>query len=281
MSRRAIRPFCKHLAATTTVVLPVLLGCLPAFAESRQTKERIARKACLDGDYNKGVSILSDLFLSTMNPTYIFNQGRCYEQNGRYESAIARFEEYLRSNLTPETRASSEKHLEDCRRNLAKERETLAPPAVVAPLPAVPAPATRTEPEPDPNSVTPTLASTEMAPTPVPPSQRRWGLITGGIVTATLGVGTVVGGLLFHMKANSMANDWQSKPGSYSSSDEDEQKTYRTLAGVSYGVGAAMAAAGTVLIIVGAKPRAPSSNNLAIAPTFGPGLAGAVLTGAF
>jgi tetratricopeptide (TPR) repeat protein len=285
MSHRETRPFWRRLAATTLVVLPVLLVCLPALADSRQTKdkERIARKACLDGDYKKGVAILSDLFLSSMDATYIFNQGRCYEQNGQYESAIARFEEYLRSNLTPETRASSEKHLEDCRKNLAKERESSAPPAALAPLPVAPAPATRTEPEPrpDPNSETSSLASTETVPPPVPPSERRWGLITGGIVTASLGAGIVVGGLLFHMQANSMASDWENKPGSYSASEEDKQKTYRTLAGVSYGVGAAMVATGTILIIVGAKPRAPSSNNLAIAPTFGPGLAGAVLTGAF
>lgn len=261
-------------------LLPVLIVSLPAFAESRQAKERNARKACLDGDYARGVAILSDLFLSTMDSTYIFNQGRCYEQNGRYETAIARFEEYLRSNLTPQSRASAEKHLEDCRKNLAKEREsTFTPPAPLAPPPPVPAPVVRPEPEPKPE--TPSVVATETAPAPAPPSERRWGLVTAGIVSGTLGVGGVVAGLVFHRKADSMVNDWEKKPDSYTSSKENTQKTYRTLAGVGYGVGAALVVTGAVLVVVGASPRAPSSSNLALTPAVGPNLAGAVLTGAF
>jgi hypothetical protein len=280
MSHRGMRLPWKHTAATMLAVLPVLLISLPAIAESRQAKERSARKACLDGDYARGIAILSDLFLSSMDSTYIFNQGRCYEQNGRYETAIARFEEYLRSNLTPQTRASAEKHLEDCRKNLAKEREsTIAPPAPLAPPPPAPAPVVRTEPEP--KAETPSVVATETAPAPEPPSERRWGLLTAGIVTGTLGVGGVVAGLLFHRKADSMVNDWENKPDSYSPSKEDKQKTYRTLSGVGYGVGAAMVVTGAILIVVGASPRAPSSNNLALAPAVGPGLAGAMLTGTF
>jgi hypothetical protein len=32
--------------------------------------------ACLSGDYTKGVAILSELFVDTKDPTYLFNQGR-------------------------------------------------------------------------------------------------------------------------------------------------------------------------------------------------------------
>ena len=46
--------------------------------------------ACLSGDYTKGVAILSELFVDTKDPTYLFNQGRCFEQNRRYDDAIAR-----------------------------------------------------------------------------------------------------------------------------------------------------------------------------------------------
>src|ERR1035437_1796518 len=63
--------------------------------ESKQSQERAARKACLTGDYAKGVAILSDLFIEYRDATFLFNQGRCFEQNRRYEDAIARFEEYL------------------------------------------------------------------------------------------------------------------------------------------------------------------------------------------
>jgi hypothetical protein len=78
----------------------IALAAVPAFAASKQAskqaQERTARKACLGGDYNRGVNILADLFVTTKDPTYIFNQGRCFEQNHRYEDAISRFEEYLR-----------------------------------------------------------------------------------------------------------------------------------------------------------------------------------------
>jgi hypothetical protein len=79
----------------------IIVAAAPAIAASRgaeqyAAQERAARKACLKGDYGKGVDILADLFVDTKDPTYIFNQGRCFEQNRRYEDAIGRFEEYLR-----------------------------------------------------------------------------------------------------------------------------------------------------------------------------------------
>lgn len=79
------------------LALPWVLAAAPAQAASRQTPEKTARKACLSGDYEKGVAILSDLFVETQDPTWIFNQARCFEQNRRYEDAIARFQEYLRA----------------------------------------------------------------------------------------------------------------------------------------------------------------------------------------
>ena len=59
-----------------------LLVAMPASAASRQalqSQEQEARKACLNGDYAKGTSILSDLFIqSGGNPVFIFNQARCF-----------------------------------------------------------------------------------------------------------------------------------------------------------------------------------------------------------
>jgi hypothetical protein len=76
------------------IAVAFLLGTgTPATAASRQAQERAARKACLSGDFAKGVDILSELFVETKNTTWIFNQGRCFQQNRRYEDAIARFHE--------------------------------------------------------------------------------------------------------------------------------------------------------------------------------------------
>jgi hypothetical protein len=55
-----------------------------AHARSREGNERLARTACLSGDYAKGVALLAELYVSTRDIIYLFNQGRCFEQNGKY-----------------------------------------------------------------------------------------------------------------------------------------------------------------------------------------------------
>jgi hypothetical protein len=275
----------QHRPAITAALLltaMVLLAAVPALAANRQAQERTARKACLNGDFAKGVSILSDLFVDTKDPTYLFNQGRCFEQNRRYEDAVARFEEYLRAagdRLREDDRAAAEKHLSDCREKVAQEHPTQSalpepltpPPAALGPVPA-PAPPTTTEP------TAGTLTETTSA---AGPGKRRWGLITAGIITATVGVGGVVTGLVFNIKANSMVSDWENKPGAYSTANENDQKTYKTLAWVGYGVGAACVVTGAVLIGLGARSRTESPGGVALVPAVGPGQMGALLAGAF
>jgi len=105
------------LLASTILLLPSAVRAQTA----REAQERAAKKACLVGDPSKGVEILADLFIDTNDPTYIFNQGRCFEQNRRYEDAIARFREYLlkAKQASPEERADAEKHIADCQSYLA------------------------------------------------------------------------------------------------------------------------------------------------------------------
>jgi hypothetical protein len=83
-----------------------------------------AQAACLSGDPAKGVSILAELYVSTRNPTYIFNQGRCFEQSGKCEEAIVRFREYQRKNanagLAPDPAA--EEHIIECQALIEKQR---------------------------------------------------------------------------------------------------------------------------------------------------------------
>jgi hypothetical protein len=67
-------------------------GCVVLFATGSaraggiDARERQAKRACMLGDTKKGVEILTDLYLDTSDATYIFNQGRCYEQNGQKRS---------------------------------------------------------------------------------------------------------------------------------------------------------------------------------------------------
>ena len=271
--------------APAILVVPLLLAAAPAAAASRQAQERAARKACLNGDYSKGVGILSDLFVDSKDPTYIFNQGRCFEQNHRYEDAVSRFDEYLRVGqavLKPEDKAVAEKHRSDCKEKLAEERgpspaqsaQQSSPPAAAPPLVPTPKP----EPLPEPST------SIVVAPPPqqAPTTHGRWGgLLTAGIITGGVGVLVVAGGVILNLKANSMVDNMESSVDSYSPAKEDDQKTYRTLAWVGYGAGAACVAAGAILVGVGLKSGTSSSPNVALVPTISPAQVGAVLTGGF
>ena len=257
------------------VVIPLLLAASPAAAANRQAQERAARKACLNGDYTKGVDILSDLFVDTKDPNYIFNQGRCLESNRKYDDAIGRFDEYLRAapeQLKPDDKAAAEKHRADCKEKLAEERAT-------SPVQPAPQPVPTPQPEPPPQPSTAIVV--EPAPQQ-PPAHGRWsGLATAGIITGGAGVLAVAGGVILNLKANSMLDNMQTSVGGYSSGKENDQKTYKTLAWVGYGVGAACVATGAVLIGVGIKSGTNASTNVALVPAVGPGHMGAMLTGGF
>jgi len=260
--------------------LLIALAAAPAFAASKQAskqaQERNARKACLGGDYNRGVNILADLFVSTKDPTYIFNQGRCFEQNHRYEDAISRFEEYLRvpdANLSTEDRASAEKHIADCKEKLPEQPAKFAPQVFVPPT-SVATP----EPKPNPEPSTPVVVEPERQPAPVGSGA---GLRIGGIVTASVGVAAVAAGVVFNLMSNSLINDMETNAGSYTKSKDTNSKNYKTFAWVGYGVGAACIVTGAILYGVGYRPSESSSTSVAILPAFGPGQAGALLTGGF
>jgi tetratricopeptide (TPR) repeat protein len=109
----------KHLVSVTCL----LLAAPAAQAKDADAKERAAKTACLAGDYAKGVAILSELYVSTNDPVFIYNQGRCFEQNHRYEDAISRFREYLRvgKQISRTDKADAQKHIADCKELLGKQ----------------------------------------------------------------------------------------------------------------------------------------------------------------
>lgn len=128
-----------------------------------------AQTACLTGDYAKGVAILAELYVSTRNAIYIFNQGRCFEQNGKYEEAILRFREYQRKNAAagqaPDPVAAE--HIADCQALWDKQKA--APPAAPGPAAgAVAAPAAPVETQPPMASPPPLLSSTARLPADAP-----------------------------------------------------------------------------------------------------------------
>jgi hypothetical protein len=74
----------------------LLLAAPSAMGASIESRERAAKKACLVGDVDKGAEILADLYVDTNDVGFIYNQARCFEQNGKNAQSALRFKEYLR-----------------------------------------------------------------------------------------------------------------------------------------------------------------------------------------
>ena len=117
----------KYLAVSLGVVLFFWMG--PAEAASSRAKqsgtsakEKAAKKACITGDVKTGIDILGDLYVDTADVTYVFNQGRCYEQNHLWVDAIDRFREYLRKIPagSEKEKADASAHVADCEALIAK-----------------------------------------------------------------------------------------------------------------------------------------------------------------
>jgi hypothetical protein len=242
--------------------------------ESAQQQATRARKACLSGDYQKGVDILTELFIETKDPVMIFNQGRCFEQSSRYQDAISRFEEYLRitKNTGAKDRGEAKEHIVECQAKLDRMR-ALAPAPAMAPT-AVPAPVVV------PETAAPVLASEIPEPDPTPqaePVSQARGLRTAGIVVGSAGVAALGAAVFLNLKANSMAKDLNSNTG-YDRAKVSDRKSYETVAWIGYGVGAACLVGGAVLYGLGLGSGA---SQVALTPSVASGHAGLSLQGVF
>jgi hypothetical protein len=276
-----------HRARRATTILLFLLAGLfatsPARAANREAKERMARTACLAGDYSKGATVLSQLFVETKDPNYIYNAARCFEQNSKFQEAISRFQEYLRvsKKLSQEDKAEAQKHVSDCQAMLAAQsgQPTAASAAQAAP-PATPPTATQAPSAPAPVASTPVIGEPALQANSSPTAVPGAGLRTAGIVSAAVGGAALVAGVILNLKVNSMASDFQSLNG-YTDNKESDRRTFETLGWVSYGVGATCVATGSVLYILGLQSGKQGTASMAFVPAFGLGGAAAILKGAF
>jgi hypothetical protein len=248
----------------------------PGKAATREsTRERAAKKACLVGEFKKGVGILADLYVETNDPTFIYNQGRCFEQNHRWEDAVDRFLEYVRKtpDLPPADRASVDAHIADCKGHLAEQ----APPPVPV---AAPAPA----PAPVVHAPTPAAPVEVTLPAPVVLSPDAGsGLRTAGLVTGATGVVALGLGVFCNIKANGLSSDLNElrQGGSWNQGKESSRNSYETVGWIGYGVGAAAVAAGATLYVLGAVKKSSSTSTIVITPVALPGTAVLSLQGTY
>jgi len=98
-----------------------------------ETREREALAACDSGRVKEGIEILARLWTETLEPAYVYNQGRCYQKSAMPREALGRFREYLR--LAPDQGdpvvARAQQYVKDLEAELA-QRERVVPAAPVA-----------------------------------------------------------------------------------------------------------------------------------------------------
>lgn len=248
-------------------------------AASETKKEKQAKRACLSGDYQTGVSILADLFVQTEDPVYLYNQGRCYEQNVRYVEAGERFREYLRKaqDVTDKIRADVEKHIADCDAGAAKTQPRYAmenslpaaPPPVAPPQMYLPPP-----PPPQTSGVV-TLASAPPAATNIQhPWQHTAKWIAAGAAVGFLGLG-VVEHVRYYTKNKDYNDDPKCGIGGQCSDLASAADSAQIVAIIGYGA-AAVATGLAITFWLTDSPKAAPSSGVAIAcsPTLGGALCG-------
>jgi hypothetical protein len=262
-----------RLATIFLVCLLPLVWELPVQARPKnkpEDPEIAARKACAEGDFRKGVSILADLYVHSKVSTHIYNQARCYEQNHQWVSAIDRFREYLRKSpaLSPEETAETESHIADCKRLLDEEQPKSAPSQPELPPTVTPTPSVVSQPP-------PALPPIQESPTTLspPPAVVESGstLMTTGIVVGSVGLATVATAVILNLKANQLAD----------SGDGSGQKSYRNGALIFYGMGGAAVAAGVVMYLLGHNAAGAKSTGIALLPLWTPDGAALAIRGDF
>src|SRR5688572_12505840 len=174
--------------------------------KTREQRETEARKACAAGRVEAGIELLAELLTEFSHANYIYNQGRCYQQNGKAEQAISRFKEYLRAaqDISTEERARVERFIKEL------EAEVQAAALLAAPPP----PPTATEAAPsvpltssDPGSKPPVEPEPPAEVSRTEPVARSTSLRTAAIVLGVVAVAGIATGLVSTLQVRSLQNE--------------------------------------------------------------------------
>lgn len=210
-----------------------------------------ARIACLAGDWQKGVRLLAEVYVATKEPTWLYNQGRCYQQSNQGPMAITRFRDYLRV-APPESPlvAKAKAYIAEIEGDMKKNEPAPAP----APAPA-PGPTIVVQPAPVQVTTMPAAVVTSPSPAEAPP-QRSFAARAATV--SLLGVGALGLGLgvFSSLKVSSLQSEAQSGsvPADQLDAHRSEASRYETLQWVGYGVGAAaLVGAGVVYGLSGRR----------------------------
>jgi hypothetical protein len=151
-------------------------------------RELQAREAFAASRYREALDLYAKLYAEKLHPTYLRNIGRCHQNMGNPEEAIASFRDYLRKaqGLPPSERQEVEGFISEMEALREKQKQDQArqqapqPVVAVAPPPVAPA-----GPAAQPAGVNLQDASTQPQAEPSPPFYKRpWFWVATGVVAA-------------------------------------------------------------------------------------------------
>ena len=234
------------------------IAVLPAIARAQQDpRETEAKKACLANRPDRGIELLAELYAESNDATYIYNQGRCYQQNGRSADALIRFREYLRkaTGIAAGEKAEVERTIADLEDQQRKAQEATAAAAATAAAPGG-----------DAGVVTTTPARDEHG------AQRERRLRISGIVSASIGVAAILGGAYMGYQAQQLSDEVSAdaRKGMFSQSKYDEGERAETLQWVGYGVGVVAIVSGAALYVIGLGRGGDTGTTVTAMPVVGP-----------
>ncbi|HKA91616.1 MAG TPA: hypothetical protein VKE22_28330 [Haliangiales bacterium] len=261
------------------IALALAAPSLPARADDKKpakadrTRVREARRAFEAGkkaytlsDFDKAIELWKEAYELKDDPIFLYNIAQAFRQKGDGGKAIFYYKGYLRELPDAKNRGEVEEKVADLQKQIdeAEKAAQPAPPAEPAPPPAPP-------PSVD------VRAQTE-PPAPVPEEAPRpgKGMRVAGIVSMGAGAAALAGGVVFGLRAKSLASDLEDAtragmPWSQDLADKESQgKTMNALAIVGYSVGAAAIVTGGILYYLGAQKDARAEERTAIVPAIGP-----------
>jgi hypothetical protein len=232
----------------TSVVCATIISARTADAAEPDPREVAAKRRCLAGDVQAGVSLLADLYVDTNDATYIRNQARCFQQNGRTGEAILRFREYLRKarDLDAEERREVEGYLRELQAE--QDRKAAQASAPVTAPPVAPSP--------------PALVAR-----PEPAERGSSSLRMAGIGLGATGLVFVGVGAYFGLQVRSIEQRVAQTASDHNIDDRSERARGQRAVRwqwLGYGLGAAALAAGTTLFMLG-RPDSHEGSRGAIA----------------
>ena len=94
-----------------------------------------AKNLCFTGRVDAGIALLMKLHAEANDPLYVYNQARCYQQNGRLDQAIEKFKAYLSlaGEISPAERAEAATRLSSAEQERDRSIRMAATPATAAP----------------------------------------------------------------------------------------------------------------------------------------------------